>query len=392
MINKKKAEDIYQKSIEVLKKVQLRNGGCLASPRGERYPYVYPRDHSMCILGFLSAGMTKEAKKALNFVFRGQLDNGAFPQRYDSKGKDASYKPIQVDGTGLIIYSLAEYYKKTNDENFILGNWTKIKNALNYIAKNLYGEKDLIYTPNSVHEFPPTENGLEIWANAICCGAIKELDVITHKLKKSCGNWCELSNRVKLGILRYMWNSRIQSFVKTIRIKESSSVITDVDISPCALPDFGVLSDKDEKVRHTVRRIEKYLWDKELGGICRYQKFEGRNNGGYGPWPHFTLMLCRHFIRLRNRKKADKYLNWVLKISYKGLLPEHISTVAEFEEYVIDYTEAGLLRKDRMVMIENSRKHPMFRKGIAYITTPLAWPHAEFIRTWDLYKVVFYKK
>jgi GH15 family glucan-1,4-alpha-glucosidase len=37
-------------------------------------------------------------------------------------------------------------------------------------------------------------------------------------------------------------------------------------------------------------------------------------------------------------------------------------------------------------MIENTRKHPMFSKGIAYITLPLAWSHAEFIRTFNLYK------
>ena len=90
MINKGKAEKIYKKSIEILKKVQLRNGGCLATPKGERYPYVYPRDHAICILGYLSAGMVKEAKKGLTFVLKGQLDNGAFPQRYDTKGNDAS--------------------------------------------------------------------------------------------------------------------------------------------------------------------------------------------------------------------------------------------------------------------------------------------------------------
>ena len=89
---------------------------------------------------------------------------------------------------------------------------------------------------------------------------------------------------------------------------------------------------------------------------------------------------------MHDKQRADKYLNWVIKISYKGLLPEHVSTIKEFEEYVNDFKDAGLLRKDRLVMIENARKHPMFRKGIAYITIPLAWPLAEFIRTLNLYK------
>jgi len=389
MINEKKAEDIYKKSVDILKKVQLMNGGMLATPKGKRYPYVYPRDHAFCILGFLSAGLINEAKKALNFVLKGQLKNGTFPQRYDIKGNNASYKPIQIDGTGLILYAVAEYYKKTKDKSFVLNNWKKIENGLKYIVNNFHDEKNLVYTPNSVHEFPPTEEGLEIWANAICCAALREIDAIAHELKKNCNNWCRLSKKVKSGILKYMWNSRVCSFVKTIRLKESSSVITDVDISPYALADFGVLNDKDKKIKFNVERIERCLWNKELGGICRYPKYEGRNNGGYWPWPHYTLMLCRHFIRIKNRKKADKYLNWILKTSYKDLLPEHISTVKEFNEYVVDYTDAGLLRKDRLIMIKNARKHPMFKKGIAYITIPLVWAHAEFIRTWNLYKETF---
>jgi hypothetical protein len=101
-------------------------------------------------------------------------------------------------------------------------------------------------------------------------------------------------------------------------------------------------------------------------------------------------MAARHFIRRGDRRKADRYIGWVLKIAWKNNLPEHIATVREFEEYVSDFTEAGLLRKDRLVLIDNARKHPMFKKGTAYITTPLAWPHAEFIRTWNLYKEKFH--
>jgi GH15 family glucan-1,4-alpha-glucosidase len=168
-------------------------------------------------------------------------------------------------------------------------------------------------------------------------------------------------------------------------------VKVEVDVAEYSPAYFNLLSDDDKRIKSTVKRIESELWNKNLGGICRYPKREGRHNGGYGPWPHFTLMIVRHFINLKNKKKADKYLKWVLKTSYNNDLPEHISTKNEFEEYVNDFTEAGLLRKDRMMMIRNARKHPMFKKGIAYITIPLAWPHAEFIMAWNLYKKTFLK-
>ena len=388
-MNTKKAEELYKNSIKNLKEVQLKNGGFLATLKGKRFPYVYPRDHAFCILAFLDANLIKEAKKALNFVFKSQLESGAFPQRYDIRGKDASYKPVQIDGTGLILLAFSRYIKKTKDLEFATKNWEKVGRAVNYIKTNFNEEKNLIYTPNSIHEFPPMEQGLEIWANCACCTALKELCDIANLLKINFD--AELTNKIKDGILKYLWNSRVNSFIKTIRLKESSSVETNPDASEIAISEFEILPDNDNRVKSTVNRIEKNLWSKELGGICRYPKYEGRNNGGWGPWPHFTLLLCKHYIKLKNKKKADKYLDWILKIAYKNKLPEHISTKKEFEEYVTDFEESGLLRKDRLIMIENARKHPTFKKGIAYITLPLSWPHAEFIRTWNLYKKVFLK-
>lgn len=399
MIDVKKAERLYKNSIKVLKSVQLKNGGCMATPLGERYPYVYPRDHSIIVLGFLSAGLMKEVKKGLQFVFNTQLKSGAFPQRYDRYGKDASYKPVQIDGTGLILYVTSQYIKTTKDFDFLRKNWVKMDNAADYIQENMHDEKELVYTPNSIHEFPPTEAGLEIWANATCAAALRELaDAVglmekpESLLEEDRENWLNIHSKIVQGITRHLWNSRIKGFVKNIRLKESSSVVIDADASAIGLAEFGIFPDSDPKIKKTVKRIEKELWNKNLGGLCRYPKYEGRNNGGWGSWPHFTLMMCRHFIRLKDKKNADKYFKWVLDISYKEQLPEHVSTIKEFEEYVTDFTEAGLLRKDRLVMIENARKHPMFKKGVAYITLPLAWPHAEFIITWNLYKEIFLKK
>ncbi len=390
MIDKKKADAIYRKSIQVLKTVQLPNGGCLATPPGARYPYVYPRDHAIIILGMISAGMMKEAKKGIDFVMKSELESGAFPQRLDKKGNDASYKPIQIDGTGLILYAYAEYVKATNDTKFAEKHWDRAKRAVHYIVENFYGEKQLIFTPNSIHEFPPTEEGLEIWANCTCHAALEKMYELGELLNHKHNEWKELAITVKEGIMRYMWNDRIGTFIKNVRIKESSSALVDTDASEYAVADYGVLPDDDPRVRSTVKDIEKDLWNKDLGGLCRYPKYEGRNNGGWGPWPHFTLMVARHFIRLSDKKRADKYMKWVIDHTYGNLIPEHLATKKEFEEYVTDFTQAGLLRKDRMIMIENVRKHPMFKKkGVAYVIIPLAWPHAEFIRTYNLYKEAF---
>jgi len=389
MVNKQKAEQIYKESLRVLKKVQLANGGCLATPVGERYPYVYPRDHAFCVLAFSSAKKFKEAKKGLNFILKSQLEDGAFPQRVGKKGKDASYKPIQIDGSGLTIYAFCDYVKKSNDLNFAKKHWDSVIRFFSYAKAELDEEKDLIFTPNSVHEFPPTEKGLEIWANGVCSAAFREAYDVSKLINQENKLFLDLANKIKNGIDEYMWNPRVKGYIKNIRLKESSSVITHSDAAALALSEFNVFPVDYDHLRFTIKRIHKELWNKDVGGICRYPKFEGRNNGGWGPWPHFTLMMADYFIFAKNKKKADKYFNWVLKISYKNKLPEHIATVKEFNDYVTDFTEAAILRPDRVTMIKNAQKHPMFKKGLAYVTLPLAWPHAQFIITWNLYKDKF---
>ncbi len=399
MIDMDKAEEIYKKSIEVLKEVQMDNGGCLATSKKERYPYVYPRDHSMIIQGFLSAGLYDEAKKGLEFILNTKTDDGAFPQRVDTNGKDASYKPIQIDGTGLVLYALTKYVEKTKDYDFASKYFDRVKQAVDYVIKNSYENIEgiyekkkhnlvmpLIFTPNSVHEYPPTEKGLEIWANSICCAALSNIFDLSKKLEDKKIECKKYAEKVKKGILKYMWNERKKTFVKTIRVRESSSVLVDPDIAKYAVADYGLLKDNDDRVINTVTDIENNLWNWDLGGICRYPKYEGRNNGGWGPWPNYTLMIARHHINVGNKQKADQYMRWVLDISYENMLPEHVSTISEFEEYVTDFKQAGLLRKDRKKMIKNTRNHPMYEKGIAYVTLPLAWSHAEYIRTYNLYK------
>lgn len=402
MIDIKKSEKIYDKSIKILKEVQLDNGGCLATAEGERYPYVYPRDHSMILQGFLSANLYDQAKKGLEFILKTRSDNGAFPQRVNTDGEDASYKPIQIDGTGLVLYTLSKYVEKTEDYDFAANYFDRVKDAVEYIIQNSYENIEgtyekkkhnlvspLIFTPNSVHEYPPTEKGLEIWSNSICCSALENIYKLSEKLDEKKIECKEYADKVKKGILKYMWNKRKKTFVKTIRVRESSSVLVDPDVAKYAVADYGLLEDKDDRVINTVTDIENNLWNQDIGGLCRYPKYEGRNNGGWGSWPNYTLMVARHHIRVRNRQKADQYMKWILDISYENKLPEHVSTVDEFEEYVKDFKQAGLLRKDRKKMIENARNHPKFMDGIAYVTLPLAWSHAEYIRTYNLYKKNF---
>ncbi len=387
-----RAEKLYAKSIEILEQLQLENGGILASPPGKRYPYVYPRDHVISILAYIRLGMYGRARKALDFTQNAQFSDGSFPQRYNQQGKDASYKPSQIDGNGLVLYALGRYLRASRDKDYIRKNWEKIKKNTSYIQQNMQNEHHLVYAQNSIHEFPPLEKGYEIWANSVCYAGLKEAAFMAGRINKKqhMWEWKQAMTKLRKSILTYLWNTKRKSFIKNIRTKDSSSVATGADASLYAVADYHVLDDAHIHVRMTVQRIIKELTHPKLGGICRYPKYIGRNNAGWGPWPHFTLMIARHFIRMRDLKNSDKYISWVLKYALDNELPEHIATRADLEESFVDYHEAGIMRPDRVVMYNNIRSQPMFRrKGIAYAVLPLAWPHAEFIRTWQEYKKAF---
>ena len=176
-----KGEELYWKSIDVLKKLQLRNGAILASPPNSRYPYVYPRDHSVCILGLIDAGLFKRARKGLNFILKTQKGKGFFPQRLDRKGKNKSYKPAQLDNTALVLYAFAKYVKKSGDKKFLKENRFKIDKSVTYLKSQFNKKFGLFFTLNIIHEFPPYETGLEVWSNAVGYAALKELHGLGFK-------------------------------------------------------------------------------------------------------------------------------------------------------------------------------------------------------------------
>ena len=105
-MNRKKAETLYEESVNLIRKYQHSNGGFYASPPGERYPHIYSRGHSVIILASIEAGLIKEAKRSLKFILNAKKPSGEFSQRYDVDGIDTSYKGLQIDGNGLALFAL----------------------------------------------------------------------------------------------------------------------------------------------------------------------------------------------------------------------------------------------------------------------------------------------
>lgn len=407
-MNKIEALKLYENSIKILKNNQHENGGFYASPPGTRYPFIYPRDHSIDILGAIAGGLMDEAKKGLEFMLKSQKPSGEFSQRYDVDGNDASYKDLQIDGNGLILFALGKYFEATGgsffeemaDKEFVLEHWETIEKAVEFILMNKNEEVDLIHTINSIHEYPAYEHGFEIYANSACCAGIFAAVKMGQAIDKDVSKWETEAETIKDAILTRMYSPRRRSFIKCIRVKDKSSnpigydafasSVIDVDAVEYSPAYFELINEYDVKNLATVKRIHENLWDKEIGGLNRYPELWGRNNGGYGPWCHFTCQLANHYTAIDNQDMAEMYLGWVVEMAHNYQLPEHISTIERFEMWLEDYTNAKILRDSKMTMIENTRNHPKWKYGLAYVTIPLIWPHAEYIRAYVNYMDKFH--
>lgn len=409
-MNQIEALKLYANSIKILKSNQHENGGFYASPPGTRYPFIYPRDHSIDILGAIAGGLMEEAKKGLDFILNAQKPSGEFSQRYDVDGNDASYKDLQIDGNGLILFALGKYFEATGgsffeemvDKEFVLKHWETIEKAVEFILINKNEEVNLVHTINSIHEYPAYEHGFEIYANSACCAGILAAVKMGHALGKDVSRWKSEAETLKNAILTRMYSPRRRSFIKCIRVKDKNSnpigydayasAVIDVDVVEYSPAYFELINEHDVKNLATVKRIHENLWDKEISGLNRYPEMWGRNNGGYGPWCHFTCQLANHYIAVDNQDMAEVYLGWVVDMAHNYLLPEHISTIERFEMWLEDYTNAKILRDSKLTMIENTRKHPKWKDGLAYVTIPLIWPHAEYIRAYVNYMDKFQSK
>ncbi len=86
---------------------------------------------------------------------------------------------------------------------------------------------------------------------------------------------------------------------------------------------------------------------------------------------------------------ADTYLRWVIDKAYRYLLPEHISTHERYRLWEEEYTNAHIMRDDKIIMRGRIKRHPMWKEGLAYVVVPLIWPHAEYIMAYNDYKEAF---
>jgi len=96
---------------------------------------------------------------------------------------------------------------------------------------------------------------------------------------------------------------------------------------------FDVFDSKEQKVEHTVERINQTIRTNH-GGYLRYEQDHYR--GGQNPWPITTLWMALYYLKKGERKKAEECFYYVVdSASEHGFLAEQVDDATKKPVWVM---------------------------------------------------------
>lgn len=368
--------DLLKKSVDVLKNLQVSNGGLLATPKDGAYPYVYTRDGVIMAKALNAAGMTERAENFFHYVNKfSKLDRyGDIFHRYNANGYPCVTRKHEHDCTGLVLHGLLDTFRHNGKTSFIELMWPLINKCVKNIFS--YSKTGLVRTERSIHELYRLENGYEIWANSACVrglyDAAEMADALDRDEEKK--KWTKKAKDIEKKMKSRLFHKDLKIYIKNTKYPDAP------DISQLS-PFYFELEKSKQMLKRTMKYLREHIWYKEIGGFRRFRKFEICKDwhwytGGSGSWAVFTLWGARFYRELKMKKEERECREWIREIASKtkGLLPEHVATKQEYEMW-----KAHEIEFNSRILKGMKKTEKMRRNDLYYWATPLGWSHAEYI-------------
>lgn len=383
----------------------------LATPPGSRYPYVYPRDLAAIARAFDridAKGTTSERmlEGAAAFLLATQGLDGAWGQRYDLDAKDRSiYK--QEDNTAHAVAVLARHVRFHRRDGQPAANETAtleaIHRGLAHARANVYRKGiNLYYSTTSIHE-SPIELGYTLWTNGAYRDAYR-LAVEASRLtgdEAQASQWESQQLRLDENIRRHFVQDG--QWIRALTAEGRFDRRPDVTLLSPYYFQFEHLAPVESET--SAERVERELWDPDLGLLQRYLPFREdphvHLHAGNGPWLAYTAWLAQRHAKNGRAKRAEEILALIERLATPdGALPEHVSTRERFQDFLVNEWETGLdFRKEfdpvillphigfSTILEEAVRMRQAYDDaaleaeragdGIIRFAMPLGWTHAE---------------
>lgn len=390
----------------------------LAAPLGSRYPYVYPRDLAAVARAFdRSAAQGRASARMLEgaaaFLTATQSLDGGWGQRYDLDARDQSiYK--QEDNTAHAVAVLARYvrhHRRTGaaapEERAAM---EAIERGLAHARASIYRKGiNLYYSTTSVHE-SAIEQGYTLWTNGAYRDAYR-LAVEAARLtgrEQLAAKWDDQRTRLDENLRRHFVQDG--QWIRALTAEGRFDRRPDITLLSPHYFQFEHLA--PDEAEASAIRVERELWDPDLGLLQRYLPFREdphvHLHAGNGPWLAYSAWLAQRHAARGRRRRAEELLALIERFATPdGALPEHVSTKERFEDFLVNEWETGLdFRKefDPVLLLPHVRFSTILEEavrmreayaraaqeaeragdGVIRFAAPLGWTHAEVAAAYAL--------
>lgn len=373
--------DLFMKSQFVLRSHADKSGATIASGdadmlQGGRdtYCYMWPRDGSYIATAFTMVGDNGSTRRFFEFCKKILTEDGYMLHKYRPDGSLGSSwhgwvvnskreLPIQEDETALILWALWEYWKETRDIEFIESLYDSlIKKAAFFLVA--YRDP---YTglPHPSYDLWEERFGVHTYSAAATYAGLSAAAQFASILGKErvAQDFSNVAEDLKEAILKHLYNEETGLFYRSIMTNQDGTTYKDaiVDASSAyGVFIFNVLDPNDKRLVTAMEKTKNILTvQTPVGGIARYEHDKYYKNSKIdqgNPWIITSLWWAQYAIRCATtdddldavRRKLERITKFG---GPTGILPEQL-----------DPETSG-----------------------AVSASPLAWSHAEYIRTVVMY-------
>lgn len=374
--------NLYQHSIDVIRRSQAASGAYLASPNFSSYAYCWLRDgsfiaHAMDRVGehasahafFRWAAHTIEqhaekAERALALAAAGQPlgSDDYLPTRYtvDGRGAGEQWWDFQLDGYGTWLWAAAEHIRRADDSalagelaesaalivRYLSGLWR----LPNYDLWEEHASYLHTYTLAAIYGGLNAAETLAVGVPAEVLSQIRQLVLSEGVVRGEDGAYLAKSFAPEGG-LETALAKETPAFHDS---GEANAITAAVDASLLGVSTpYRLLAPEHPLMQATLNCIEETL-HRPGGGVYRYR---GDSYYGGGEWVLLAAWLGWHYAQAGERERARALMHWVeAQADEKGNLAEQISD--------------HLLAPGRYQEWEQ-------RWGV--VASPLAWSHAMYL-------------
>ena len=338
-------KDLYYRSLSVLLGLLYKpSGGIIASPttslpeiigleRNWDYRYVWIRDGSYATEALIKAGLITEARRSLDFIIS-VIDpssksfdhpfytiDGTPPPAEENldwlsgyknskpvRVGNAAYLQIQMDVEGAFMQALYQYYKETQDDDYIDRNYWVIEAITDWVKSAWKDESTDIWEERGVTRHY-THTKVMLWV------ALDRASKLAEALgyKRDADEWRSEANKIKEDVMK-------NGVVNGVFVRYYGG--DEIDAALLTLPIYDFINPDNKIFLSTLNRIENELKVGD-GLYLRYKKdFLGTT---VHPFSLVTPWMARVYIRLGDYNRAISLLKRLDSCSNSlKLLGEHI--------------------------------------------------------------------